>query len=166
MFWCVVMKKSLNNLLRRLLTEGKLKAQVTDRMYLNGLLVAAERNFRVARDVKTSHSEAAFKAAYDGLLQVSRVIVLMNGYRPHDGGQHHTTFMVAGAFLGDEFARIVRKIDRYRNKRNACVYHPIMNITSAEATNIIATAGEYWHIVRKYLATHDPQLELFDFSLF
>ena len=85
---------NLESLLNNLLKEGKLKKQSTDINYLNNLLVAAKRNFEAAVLVKDKVDEAAFKLVYDGLLQIGRVIVLLNGYRPDDGEQHKTTFLV------------------------------------------------------------------------
>ena len=43
---------SLENLLNRLVKEGKLKQQLTDNNHLNDLLVAAKRNFDAALIVK------------------------------------------------------------------------------------------------------------------
>ncbi|MCK4430227.1 MAG: hypothetical protein KAW19_02895, partial [Candidatus Aminicenantes bacterium] len=57
--------------------------------YLNNLLVSAKRNFEAAALVKEKVDEAAFKLVYDGLLQIGRLILLMNGYRPDDGEQHN-----------------------------------------------------------------------------
>lgn len=67
---------NLENLLNRLLREGKIKKQVTDINYLDNLLVAANRNFEAAFLLKDKVDEAAFKLVYDGLLQIGRVIVL------------------------------------------------------------------------------------------
>ncbi|MBI5699271.1 hypothetical protein HZC35_03050 [Candidatus Saganbacteria bacterium] len=71
---------NLEILLNDLIKEGKIKKQSTDVVYLNGLLAAADRNFEAARLVKDKIDEAAFKLVYDGLLQIGRVILLINGY--------------------------------------------------------------------------------------
>lgn len=109
-----------------------------------------------------SFEEVAFKAAYDGLLQISRVVLLLNGYRPDDGEQHKTTFVVAGAILGGKFIKLINRINIYRVKRNNCVYDPKGLITKTETENIIKTAKEYWSSVRIYLKNKNPQLELFN----
>lgn len=154
---------SLENLFNRLEKEGKLKKQHTGMDYLNGLLHAAHRNFQASSANLNLYEETAFKAAYDGLLQISRVLVLMHGYRPDDGSQHKTTFEVAAAILGKDFNAILSKIDRYRIQRNNCIYDPKILITGTEAKNILNTAKEYWHVVKAYLKSKNPQLELFDF---
>lgn len=157
------MKVNLESLLGRLLKEGKIKKQDTDVHYLNGLLNAAHNNFRAAKyNLDGDFLDTAFKSAYDGLLQISRVILFLNGYRPDDGEQHKTTFMVAGSILGDDFADLIGRIDRYRIKRNNAIYQPIDFISRGEAVGILESTKEYWSVVKKYLITKNKQLELFD----
>ncbi|MFA6528012.1 MAG: hypothetical protein WCT46_00555 [Candidatus Gracilibacteria bacterium] len=154
---------NLKNLLSDLERQGKLKKQNTRVDFLNALLYSAHRNLKAASANINSFEEVAFKAAYDGLLQISRVVLLLNGYRPDDGEQHKTTFIVAGAILGDRFVTLINRINIYRVKRNNCVYDPKGLITKTETENIIKTSKEYWGLVRIYLKNKDPQLELFDF---
>jgi len=153
---------SLQKLLKELETQGKIKKQKTDESYLNGMLHSASINFKAAADNMNRYNEVAFKAAYDGLLQISRVVLLINGYRPHDGEQHKTTFIVAGAFLGDEFNDLISKIDSYRRRRNECIYNPIDSISSKEAESILETSKKYRAIVAQYLRSLNVQLDMFD----
>lgn len=155
---------NLENLLNRLLKEEKIRKQKTDINYLNGLLNSAKRNFLSAKyNMEGNFLDTAFKSAYDGLLQISRAILLLNGYRPDDGEQHKTTFLVAGAILGEKFQELIERIDRYRIKRNKTVYQPMDFISKNEATNILNSAKEYWTAVKMYLKKKNGQLELFDF---
>jgi len=156
--------KSLEILLRELLKQGKLKKQKTGRPYIEGLLQSAENNFCSALANISHFNETAFKSAYDGILQISRVVVFVNGYRPHDGGQHKTTLIVSGAFIGEESEALMRKLDRYRKRRNENIYHPVDLISYKEAKAIIDSAKEYYCIVKRYLRGVDPQLELFSFE--
>lgn len=154
---------NLENLLNKLLKDGKIRKQDTDINYLNGLLGSARQNFSSARYNLEGHFyETAFKSAYDGLLQISRVVLLLNGYRPDDGEQHKTTFMVAGAILDGKFNELIERIDRYRVKRNRAVYQPIDFLSKSEVEGILETAKEYWHFIQKYLKEKNSQLELFD----
>jgi len=160
----LVIKTNLKNLLDKLLEEGKIREQDTDINYLNGLLVSAKQNFLSAKyNLKGGFYETAFKSAYDGLLQISRVILLFNGYRPDDGEQHKTTFMVAGAILGKELEELIGRIDRYRIKRNRAVYQPTNFMSKSEAEGVLGAAEEYWHSVKKYLKAKSRQLKMFDF---
>lgn len=151
----------LKNLLSRLLKEGKLKRQDTAIGYLNGLLVAAERNFEAASLVANHVDEAAFKLVYDGMLQISRVVLLINGYRPDDGEQHKTTFLVAGELLGNDFDSLINKIQKFRIKRNDCVYEPKDFVSKIEVEAIFKTAKDFWKKVKIYLEDKNPQLKLF-----
>lgn len=153
---------NLERFLGNLLKAGKLKKQSTDIYYLNNLLYAAERNFRATLFLKEMVSEASFRLFYDGLLQLGRVILLINGYRPDDGEQHKTTFSAAGEFLGSDFADLIRRIQRFRVKRNVCLYDPTGLISKEETESIYETAQKFWERTRKYLQNKNPQLDLFD----
>lgn len=153
---------SSSRLLERLCKEGKLKPQKADLDYLNATLDAARKNFDAALAVRALAEEAAFKLFYDGLLQISRAIVLMKGYRPDDGEQHKTTFFVAGEILGPEYEDLIRKMQKLRIKRNACIYDPRDLIGKSETDVIYATAKKFWSKVRVYLEKTNPQLKLFD----
>lgn len=158
------MKMNLENLLNNLLAAGKIKKQAAEASYLNASLYAASRNFAAAKyNLTGGYLESSFKSAYDGLLQISRVILLLNGFRPIDGEQHKTTFAVAGAFLGQEFNELIEKLDRYRVKRNNMIYEPLALISKSEVENILKSSEEYWLKVKKYLKSKSRQLELFDF---
>lgn len=152
---------NLKKLLDEYVRKGKLKKQVTGIDCLEGLLEAAKRNFEAAALVKNKVDEAAFKLVYDGLLQIGRIILLLNGYRPSDGEQHKTTFTVAGELLGAEYNDLINKIQRFRVKRNNCVYEPRILVSHAETKAIFKTAREYWKKVRIYLEKKAPQLKLF-----
>jgi hypothetical protein len=105
------MKTNLENLLNKLSKEGKIKKQNVDINFLNGLLSGAHQNFLAAQyNLDGGFADTAFKSAYDGLLQISRVILFLNGYRSDDGEQHKTTFLIAGALLGDDFSELIGKI--------------------------------------------------------
>lgn len=156
---------NLENLLNRLLQQGKIKKQGTETDYVNGLLDSARQNFLSAKyNLDGEFYETAFKSAYDGLLQISRAILLLNGYRPDNGEQHKTTFIVAEAILGEEFKELIERIDRYRIKRNKAIYQPMSFISQKEAEGILDASKEYWNSVKKYLKEKTPQPELFDFS--
>lgn len=152
---------TLESLLNNLVREGKLKKQKVEIDYLNDLLSAAKRNFHASLLLKDKIDEAAFKLIYDGLLQIGRVIVLMNGYRPDDGEQHKTTFLVAGELLGGDFNGLIAKIQKFRVKRNDCIYEPRGFINRTETESIFQTAREFWAKVKNYLESKTPQLKLF-----
>jgi uncharacterized protein (UPF0332 family) len=148
--------------LDKLLREGKLKRQPTGSQYLSHLLEAAKRNYDAAVLLKGKANEAAFKLVYDALLQISRAVLLLNGYRPDDGEQHKTALSAAGKLLGEEFDLVIARIQKFRIKRNDCLYDPRGFISQAETEAIFKTAREFWSEVRKYLYKKNPQLELFE----
>jgi hypothetical protein len=148
-------------LLDRLVKEGKLKKQQAGQDQIEGLLATAKRNFVAAEIIKDKVEEAAFKLAYDGLLQLGRAVLLLNGFRPDDGEQHKTTFLVAGEILGKDFNYLTAKIQKFRIKRNDCVYEPQGLITKGETEAIFNTAREFYRKVKRYLEEKCPQIKLF-----
>ncbi len=152
---------SSGKLLERVSKKSKLKPQKADIDYLNALLDAARKNFDAALDSRAISEEAAFKVFFDGMLQISRVVVLLNGYRPDDGEQHKTTFAAAGEILGPEYDDLIRKIQKFRIKRNESVYDPKGLIGRSDAAAIHRTASLFWAKVRTGLEKENPQLKLF-----
>jgi uncharacterized protein (UPF0332 family) len=150
-----------DSFLAKLAREGKLKRQKADLDYLNDMLAAARRNFEASKFVQGKVDEAAFKLIYDGLLQVSRVVVLLKGYRPDDGEQHKTAFRAAREILGPNYEELINKIQKFRIKRNDCIYDPRGLIGKNEVEALHKTAKEFWGKVRAYLEKENPQLNLF-----
>ena len=153
---------SSDSSLDKLVREGKLRPQKADAPYLNDLLEAAHRNFEAACLLQGRVDEAAFKLYYDGLLQVSRAVLLLEGLRPDDGEQHKTTFLAAGMILGSELEDLIRKIQKFRIKRNESIYDPKGLVGASEAQAIYQTARSFWSKVRSHLRKADPQLKLFE----
>lgn len=152
---------SSDDRLDELVKAGKLRPQTAEAPYLNDLLEAARRNFEAGRLLQGRVHEAAFKLYYDGLLQVSRAVLLLAGLRPDDGEQHKTTFLAAGLILGAEFDDLINRIQRFRIKRNSCIYEPTGVIGESEAEEIHRTTRSFWAKVKDYLRRVDPQLKLF-----
>lgn len=153
---------SSNASLDKLIREGKLRPQKAEAPYMNDLLDAAHRNFEAAGLLHGRVDEAAFKLYYDGLLQISRTVLLLEGLRPDDGEQHKTTFLAAGLILGPEFEDLIRKIQKFRMKRNECLYDPKGLVGRSEAEAISETSRAFWSKVRGHLRSADPQLRLFE----
>jgi len=69
-------------------------------------------------------------------------------------------FEAAGEILGPDFSDLIRKIQKFRIKRSACVYDPQGLIGRGEAEAIRQTAKVFWAKVRERLERLDPQLRL------
>lgn len=149
------------SLLADLEREGKLRRQPVAPAQLEGLVDAARRNFEAARALQGQIDEAAFKLYYDGLLQIGRVVLLSAGYRPCDGDQHKTTFQAAGEILGPDLEDLIRKLQKFRIKRNDCVYEPTGLLGKSEVEAIGRTAAAFLVAVKTHIRKTNPQLELF-----
>jgi len=95
------------------------------------------------------------------LLQIGRIIILLDGYKPDDGEQHKTTFVVAGEILGKEYQYLINKLQKYRVKRNVCIYEPKDLVSKSDVEAIYRTSREFWNRVRLFLQKKNPQLKLF-----
>ena len=153
---------TLEKSLGRLVKAGKLKLLQAGLDHVESLLNGARRNFEAARSVRDQVPEAAFKLFYDGLLQISRAVVLLAGYRPSDGEQHKTTFLAAREILGPEFGELIRRMQKFRIKRNDCVYEPKDLVGASDAEAIERTARAFWNKVRAKLKEQNPQIALFN----
>lgn len=150
------------SLLARLEQEGKVRRQPAAPAQLEALIEAARRNFSAAQKIRGSIAEAAFKLYYDGLLQMGRVVLLSAGYRPCDGDQHKTTFLAAGEILGSEFEDLIRKLQKFRVKRNDCVYEPTGLIGESDVEAIGKTAAVFWTALKAHIGETNPQPDLFE----
>ena len=73
---------NLENLLNKLLKEGKLKS--SQPIFLSERVSnAVHQNFSAAKyNLQGDYLDTAFKSAYDGVLQISRVVLLLMVFGP------------------------------------------------------------------------------------
>ena len=75
---------------------------------------------------------------------------------------HKTTFLVAGELLGEDYHNLIRRIQKFRIKRNDCIYDPKGLISKIETDAIFKVSEEFWGKVKIYLEEKNPQLKLFN----
>jgi uncharacterized protein (UPF0332 family) len=117
-------------------------------------LVAAEANLAIDEEV-------TYNYAYLAMLRTGRALMFAEGYRPIDGAQHKTVIDFAGAILGDDYKKMVRRFDKMRQKRNQFTYEPDIPISLTEAREALNLATEWVEQIQDVLKRINPQLHLF-----
>ncbi len=64
--------------------------------------------------------------------------------------------------LGPGLEDLIRKIQKFRIKRNESIYDPKGLVGASEAEAIYQTAKSFWNKVRAHLEKANPQLKLFE----
>lgn len=150
----------VNNLIKKLVKEGKLAEQKVGIIQIEGLL--RESIVDLEESKKTLHiaDRATYIMAYMAMLKSGRALLLLKGYRPTDGAQHKTVVEMTGVILGDKYTDLISHFETMRRKRNELTYEAGALLSKSESENALQDAIM---LVKKILAetkARNPQLEL------
>lgn len=96
--------------------------------------------------------------AYSAALQFASAALAAAGYRPARGGDHHyRTIQALTLTIGWE-ARLVKRLDTFRSKRNTSAYERAGEVSDAEAQEIQKMALSLRDDVSAWLRKHHPAL--------
>ncbi len=151
----------LESYLKRLESRGFLRKEKIGIDQVKALLAGAYKNIAASEKNLSIDEEACYTLAYNAMLKISRALVFLQGYRPHDGQQHKTTIEITGVILGEEFKNLIDMFDIMRKKRNQFTYDPLLPLSLTEAKTALKTAKEFHMKVKLYLDEQYPQLKLF-----
>ena len=119
----------------------------------------------VARDLKDASLEGLsddrrFATAYNGVLQLAKMVVACAGYRiAARKGHHRVTLEAVQLAMGPAIAKHVAYFDTCRLKRNTVDYD-MANVTSeAEADDLVTMAMEFDRLAEAWIAKEHPQLQ-------
>lgn len=85
----------------------------------------------------------AYTIAYNSVLQVSRALMLYEGYRPRGGEQHATVVEFIEERLGSSFGKQVRLFGQMRRKHHRVVYEVAGLVSKFEAEQAINFAQSF-----------------------
>jgi uncharacterized protein YutE (UPF0331/DUF86 family) len=89
-----------------------------------------------------------FATAYQAALNLSKMVIAINGYRVTTKKGHHIlTFEVTGIILGAKFKRYLDYFDICRRKRNIIDYDYTKVASSSELRELLETVNEFKSIV-------------------
>lgn len=112
----------LDEVLKKLILQGKLKEQNAGFSQIEGLLLQAVVDLKEARKTVGLAERATYILAYMAMLKAGRALLLMEGYVPSDGAQHKTVVSVTQHLLGSDFKTITLHFEMMRRKRNEMTY--------------------------------------------
>jgi len=121
----------------------------------------AHKDLIVAKANLEIDEETAYNSAYLAMLRTARALMFSQGYRPIDGSQHKTVIDFAGIVLGEEFKKLVNRLDGMRKTRNEFTYNPGVPISPTEAKESIKLGREWVKQVSSFIQEKNPQLNLF-----
>jgi uncharacterized protein (UPF0332 family) len=152
---------SLDDIITGLVDKKLIKKEKTRLDQVSKLLQRANKDLTAAEANLKIDEEVAYNCAYLAMLRTGRALMFAEGYRPIDGAQHKTVIEFAGASLGDDFIKMVKRFDEMRQKRNEFTYSPDIPISSAEAREALNVAKDWVSQIQDILEKKNPQLHLF-----
>ena len=132
-----------------LLRGGRIRRQRVPEDQIRRALERAQRDLKTAKKIMAEDWDWGFAVAYDAILQASRALMFVRGYRPASAEAHKNTFAFLQAAMGKEFEDLATYFDRMRTKRNQAIYDVPGLITETEARNLLARAEEFVAHVRE-----------------
>ena len=125
--------------LKRWLAEGRVRRHRTTRNEIQDLWEVVGRDLLDASIAELS-PDRRFATAYNAILQLATIILLLNGLRTTGKGHHALTFLA----LGELTPRIPKKkriyFDACRRKRNLADYDAAGRVSESEVEQIIREA--------------------------
>jgi uncharacterized protein (UPF0332 family) len=151
----------LNNVIAKLVDKKLVKKENIRLDQISKLLIRANKDLKAAEANLVIDEEIAYTCAYLAMLRTGRALMFTEGYRPIDGAQHKTVIEFAGAVLGENFTKMIKKFDNMRQKRNEFTYEPDIPISPTEALEALNVAKEWVSQLQEILKQKNPQIHLF-----
>ncbi len=128
--------------LKRLSSEGKLEKKPANQDEITKLLLMVERDLKDSV-VKAISADRRFATAYNAALQLSTIIIRLNGYRTKGAGHHYSTFLVLKELLGEDFEEITDYFDACRAKRNITDYVSVNVVSESDVEELIDEINKF-----------------------
>lgn len=143
--------------LENLAGTGQLILEPTSVEEISGFLMRAEQQLIDARTASLS-AASRFSLAYDAAHALALVALRVHGYRPGRGLGHRmvvfSTLVHTVASPAAEWTALVR----YHTKRNSSEYAGLVNVSEAEARDLIQVTMSLRDRVRAWIGAHRPDL--------
>ncbi len=132
--------------LKRLSNEGKLEKKLVSKEEIEKLFKMVERDLKDS-NVKAISADRRFATAYNAALQLSTIIIRLNGYRTRGAGHHYSTFLVLKVLLGKDFEEISDYFDACRAKRNITDYVSANVVSEPDVEELIGEINRFKNTV-------------------
>lgn len=149
-----------DELIRRMEKEGRIRKQEVGIVQIEALLRQAIVDLEEAKKVSHIAERATYLLAYMAMLKAGRVLLLLNGYAPADGGQHRTVVEITSGLLGKRYRSLTDHFETMRRKRNEMTYEAGGLLSMSEGQKAFRNAVSLVDEILKIAKSRNPQLEL------
>ncbi len=150
----------MDNFIKRLEKEGKLRKKKTGISQIEALLKEAMLDLKEAEKISNLAERATYMLAYTAMLKAGRALLLLYGYTPDDGSQHKTVVEFTSRILGDKFRSLTDQFESMRRKRNEMTYEAGVLLSLSEAQSALQDAISLVKKILSQVKSKNPQLEL------
>ena len=139
-----------------LLRQQRIKPHRTSPQEVHDLRDVVERDLKDARIPQLS-ADRRFATAYNAVLQLTKMVIALEGYRVTGLGHHQTTFEALELAMGQPVSPLVPYFDACRRKRNQVDYDMANAATETEAQELIKQAESFQTLVENWVRQRHPQ---------
>ncbi|AII61455.1 hypothetical protein [Dehalococcoides mccartyi] len=141
--------------LKNLLNDGRIKEHTPSKQEIKQLLAVFDRDITDAQ-IEILSTDRKFSTAYNAALTIARIALVSSGYRITGEGSHYWTIQ-ASAFILPLDTSMIRKFDKFRQKRNISGYEMTGMISEQDTKEMIDLAREIHSVVLKWLSENHPE---------
>ncbi len=135
---------SLNSLLK----AGKLKRHKTSDREISDLFEVVQRDLKDA-SLKELSPDRRFATAYNAALQLTKIMMSVQGYRAASQGHHKTSFEFLASIEKNKFKKLASYFDLCRKKRNVTDYDRTEVVSPKETVELIEEVEGFYVEVEK-----------------
>jgi uncharacterized protein (UPF0332 family) len=146
------MKKSLEDWLN----DKRIEKHLTSPREIADLLHLSDRDLEKVKIVELG-PDWRLSIAHNAAIQTAKAALAAAGYRARKEGQHYL-LVQSLAFTIKTDPMIIKRLDKFRRKRNISDYERAGLVTEKEAEEMIALAKQLRCDVEQWLRAHHPEL--------
>ena len=133
-----------------LFNNNKIQQHKTSKQEIDALLRIAERDIADAK-IKGISDDRSFATAYNAALQLSTIILAIEGFRTRGQAHHKTTFDFLELSDFKNLYPYAMYFNKCRQKRNDVDYDRTFVVSEKEKNELIQKAEEFYGLVKKLL---------------
>ena len=144
--------------LKNLLNSGDLKKHNPTKSEIGGIRKLVTRDLKDA-DIAELSIDRRFATAYNGALNLARIIVICEGYRiTAKVGHHKVSFASAQTILRNKYDDLFSLFELSRRKRNKVDYDQSDVATESELADLISNVKIFEKVVNEWLIANHPEI--------
>jgi uncharacterized protein (UPF0332 family) len=138
-----------------LLTAQRIRVHKTSPQEVFDLRAVVERDLKDAKLEQLS-DDRRFATAYNAVLQLTKIVIALQGYRVTGMWHHQTAFQALEIAMGRSIIPLSTYFDRCRRQRNQVDYDMANAATEAEADLLVQKAEEFQRLVESWIRKKHP----------